>query len=511
MSADLSNFLMVWTQPDLFALTAIGVFAGIYIGAIPGLSVTMAVSILISFTFSWDVNPALALIGGIFMGGVYGGSRSAILLNIPGAPSAIATAFDGYPLAKRGEAGIAIGISTVMSVVGGFLGIVALAVGAPAISEFALLFAPRDYFLLAIMGLLLVGSLSGESVAKGLFAGALGVAIGMVGLDPMTAESRFTFDTIELMNGIPYVVAMIGLFGISEALVQLHHLETPLVKQDVSRIVPPWSLVRKYLPLAFRSSATGVVIGALPGTGGDIAALMAYDQAKRSVKNPSHPFGHGAYEGLVAPEAANNAAVGGAFIPMLTLGIPGDAVTAVIIGALYIHGLKPGPMMMIETPHLFWFTVGNLTLATIFLLIFGLMGIRLFVKMVECPKGVLIPLIVILSVVGTYSIQNSVVHVYWMLGFGIAGYFLKTYGFEVGPIILGMILGPLMDASYRRAVLSTQDSFSLFLWDLASNPITFVLAVSVVLLLLSQTPFWRPVRTGLLRVMWWRRGGLPSL
>jgi putative tricarboxylic transport membrane protein len=486
----LSYFAMSWLDPSLLLLTAIGTFAGIYIGAIPGLSVTMAVSILISFTFKWPVNEALALIAGIFTGGVYGGSRSAILLNIPGAPSAIATTLDGYPLAQRGEAGVAIGISTVMSVIGGFVGIAALAVAAPAISEFALKFAPRDYLLLAVMGILLVGSLSGESLAKGVFAGALGVVIGMVGLDPMTAEGRFTFDRIELTGGIPYIAAMIGFFGVAEVLVQLHHVAVKPVKQNVSKIIPSWSLILKYLPLSIRSSALGVVIGALPGTGGDIAALMAYDQAKRTVKNPSRPFGQGAYEGVVAPEAANNAAVGGAYVPMLTLGIPGDAVTAVIVGALFIHGLKPGPLLMIETPHLFWFTVGNLTLANIFLLIFGLTGIRLFAKMVECPKGILMPLILVLSAVGTYAIQNNAVDIYWMLGFGVIGYFLKIYGFQVGPVILGVILGPLMDVSYRRAVISTQDSVPGFLWELVANPLSLLLTLSLCLLLVNQTPLW---------------------
>lgn len=495
--ASLSYFLMSWLDPSLLLLTAAGTLAGIYVGAIPGLSVTMAVSILISFTFTWDVTPALALIAGVFTGGVYGGSRSAILLNIPGAPAAIATALDGYPLAQRGEAGAAIGLSTVMSVLGGFVGIAALAVAAPAISDFALMFAPRDYLLLAVLGLLLVGSLSGESLAKGLYAGALGVTLGMVGLDPMTAEGRFTFGTIQLMGGIPYVAAMIGFFGVAEALAQLHRLHVAPVKQDVSRILPPWRLVRRHLPLSLRSSAIGVVIGALPGTGGDIAALMAYDQAKRTVREPSRPFGEGAWEGVVAPEAANNAAVGGAYVPMLTLGIPGDAVTAVIIGALFIHGLKPGPMLMIETPHLFWFTVGNLVLANIFLLVFGLTGVRAFAKIVECPRGLLIPLILVLSVVGTYAIQNSVVDVYWMLGFGIFGYFLKMYGFQVGPVILGMILGPLMDTSYRRAVISVNDSLPDLALDLVTNPLSLGLTLAVVGLLMLQTPAWAALRARL--------------
>jgi putative tricarboxylic transport membrane protein len=472
--------------------------AGIYVGAIPGLSVTMAASILISFTFKWDVNEALALIAGVYMGGVYGGSRTAILLNIPGAPSAIATAIEGYPMAKRGEAGEAIGLTTVMSVFGGFVGILALALFAPVISSFAIMFTSRDYLLLGMIGILLVGTLSGESFAKGAFAGALGVLIGMVGLDPMTAEGRFTFGTITLMGGIPYVVAMIGFFGVAEAFVQLHGLNKPVIKQKIDRIIPRFSDVKRYFWLAMRASGIGTVIGALPGTGGDIAALLAYDDAKRTTKNPDVPFGEGAKEGLIAPEVANNAAVGGAFVPMLTLGIPGDAVTAVIIGALYIHGLKPGPMLLVETPHLFWFIVGNLALANLFLLVFGLTGIKVFTKIVECPKAILIPLIIILSAVGSYAIQNNPVDIYWMLLFGVIGYFLKTYGFQVGPIILGVILGPMMDSNYRRAMIGARGDIGTFFWDFASHPISLVLSVAFLLMLLSQTPLW-PVIKSLVR------------
>jgi putative tricarboxylic transport membrane protein len=340
-------FLISWTDPWLIFLTAIGTFAGIYVGAIPGLSVTMATSILISFTFKWDVNEALALISGIFFGGVYGGSRTAILLNIPGAPSAIATAIEGYPLAKRGEAGEAIGLTTVMSVLGGFVGILALALFAPVISKFALMFQSRDYLLLGIIGIFLVGTLSGESFAKGVFAGALGVLIGMVGLDPLTAEGRFTFGSIHLLGGIPYVAAMIGFFGVAEALVQLHTLNTPAMRQKIDRIIPKISDIKKYFWLAMRASGIGTIIGALPGTGGDIAALLAYDDAKRSTIKPERPFGTGNREGLVAPEAANNAAVGGAHIPMLTLGIPGDATSFLV----YCWQFDPGERVLAD----FWF------------------------------------------------------------------------------------------------------------------------------------------------------------
>ena len=493
MMQSLDYFLMAWTNPYLLFLIASGTFAGIYIGAIPGLSVTMAVSILISFTFKWPVNEALALISGIFLGGVYGGSRSAILLNIPGAPAAIATALDGYPLAQRGEAGAAIGLTTIMSVIGGFVGILALAVAAPALADFALMFAPRDYLLLAIWGILLVGALSGGSLAKGIFAGALGVLIASVGLDPMTAEPRFTFGSVQMTAGISYVAAMIGFFGVAEVLVQLHGLKTKPVKQNVSKIIPSWALVRKHLPLSLRTSGIGVVVGALPGAGGDIAALMAYDHAKRSVKNPSRPFGQGAQEGLVAPETANNAAVGGAYIPMMTLGIPGDAVTAVIIGALYIHGLKPGPMLMIETPHLFWFIVGTLVLANLFLLVFGLTGIKLFAKLVETPKAILLPMILVLSAVGAYAINNNPVDVYWMLGLGILGYFLKMYGYQVGPIILGMILGPLMDRSYRQAMISAEGQPLQFATEFFTSPLSLAILLALTLTLLSQTPLWKRV------------------
>ncbi|MFK7856560.1 MAG: tripartite tricarboxylate transporter permease [Granulosicoccus sp.] len=490
----LAFFSIAWSDPWLLFLTAAGTFAGIYVGAIPGLSVTMATSILISFTFKWQVNEALALISGVFIGGVYGGSRTAILLNIPGAPSAIASALDGYPMAKKGAAGEAIGLTTLMSVFGGFIGILALALFAPVISSFALMFNSRDYLLLGLIGITLVGTLSGESFAKGAFAGALGVLISMVGLDPMTAEGRFTFGSVTLMGGIPYIAAMIGFFGVAEALIQLRQIDLPVVKQKIGRIIPRPSSIKKYFWLAMRASGIGTIIGALPGTGGDIAALLAYDHAKRSTKEPETAFGEGATEGLVAPEAANNAAVGGAHIPMLTLGIPGDAVTAVIIGALFIHGLKPGPLLLVETPHLFWFIVGALTLANCFLLVFGLTGVRIFTKIVECPKAVLVPLIIILSAVGTYAIQNNPAHVYWMLLFGFVGYLLKLYDFPVGPIILGVILGPMMDSNYRRAMLGARGDVGTFFWNFVSHPITCVLSIALISILISQLPFFKKIR-----------------
>lgn len=482
----LTNLLLPFTQPILLFFLAIGTFAGIYIGAIPGLSVTMAVSLLISFTFSWDMLPAIAVMIGINVGGVYGGSRSAILLNIPGAPAAVATTFDGYPLAQKGEAGKAIGTTVVQSFLGGIIGTLFLGFGAPAVASFALAFAPRDYFLLAIMGLMLVGSLGCESAARGIFAAAIGVFVGTIGIDMVTGQPRFTFGNVYLMNGVSYIVAMIGLFGMSEALYQLRDLSVYPVKQKVDKIIPEWKNVLKYLPLSIRTSLMGVLVGALPGTGGDLAALLAYDHAKRTVKNPEVPFGQGAIEGLVAPESANNAAIGGAYIPMLTLGIPGDAVTAIIIGALYIHGLKPGPMFMKERPDIFWLMVGGMVIANIFLLVFGFMGIKLFAKIVEVPKQILMPAIIILSVVGAYSINNNIMDVYWMLGFGLVGYLFKIYNMPLGPVVLGVILSSLLEQNYRRAVSMVGNSIPGFLIDIVTHPISLVLLLAIVVMIVGQ-------------------------
>lgn len=471
-------------DPSLIVLIAMGTFAGIYVGALPGLSVTMAASLLISFTFSWDSFSAFALMTGVFTGGVYGGSRSAILLNIPGAPAAIATSFDGYPLARLGMAEEAIGTATIQSVFGGFVGILVMIFATPLISLIALRFAPRDYFLVAVMGLLLVGGLGGKSPVKGILMGMLGIILGLVGMDPFTGEGRFTFGILSFMGGIDYVVAMIGLFGISEALMQIKLVGKPIVQQRLDKIVPPWKETFRHIPLSLRASAIGAFIGALPGTGGDIAALLAYDHARRTVKNPSRPFGEGAIEGVIAPEAANNAAIGGAFIPMLTLGIPGDSVTAIFLGALFIHGLRPGPMMMIEKPEIFWFFTTALIFSNIFLLIFGMMGIKLFSKIVEIPKPKIIPIILVLSVVGAYSIRGRALDLILVVVFGVLGYVLKDHEYPIGPIILGMILGPMIDSNYRRAVLSSGDPLNMIL-EMISNPISIVLTLVLTFLVIS--------------------------
>ena len=492
----IEGFFIPFLHPELILYIAAGVFVGIYVGAIPGLSVTMAVSLLISFTFSWDVWPALAVMIGIFSGGVYGGARSAILLNIPGAPAAIASAFDGYPLAKMGLAGEAMGLSTTQAVIGEFFGIFIMAVGAPIVSSMALLFMPRDYFLLAFMGLFLVGSLTeGGSLVKAFITACFGILVGLIGMDPETGQGRMHFDNGYLLGGINFVIVMIGTFGISEALMQLKTKSEP-VKQSISRIRPTWNVIADNIPLTLRASTIGVIIGALPGTGGDIAALMAYDHAKRSVKNPyPKPFGQGAYQGLVAPESACASAIGGAFIPMMTLGIPGDSVTAVLIGALIIHGLRPGPMLMREQPEFFWMMVGALLISNIFLYIFGMTGIRLFSKIVEIPKSIIIPIIIILTMVGGYSIQNSVADIYWMIMFGIVGYFMKAYKFPIAAMVLGVILSPIIDTNFRRGVALERGDAIHFFTGMLTSPISLTLLLIMAASVFVQTPYWDKVKT----------------
>lgn len=489
MDPNIINIFLPFMDFKLFILIALGTFIGIYVGAIPGLSGTMAVSLLISFTFGWETNSALAIMIGIYTGSVYGGSRSAILLNIPGAPAAVATALDGYPLAQKGEAGRAIGIVTVQSFIGGFIGIAFLAFATPLVSRLALSFAPIDYFLLSMMGLMLVGTLGSKSKAKGFLMGGLGLILGMVGMDPFSGKARLTFGQFGLLSGVDYITAMIGLFGASEVLVQILNRDAPTIKQKVDKIIPSFRTVLDYLPLTLRSGVIGTIVGALPGAGGDIAALLSYDLAKRTVRKPKVPFGEGAIEGLVAPETANNAVIGGAFIPMLTLGIPGDSVTAIIIGALFIHGLKPGPMMMAETPHLFWYIVGACIIANIAMLVFGLTGVKLFVKIVDMPKSVLYPVIIALSVIGAYSVNANVVDIFWMLGFGMVGYILKTYDYPVAPMVLGIILANMVETNLRRAVMA-EGSILGTARILFNSPITIVLLVFIVLMLVAQSKWF---------------------
>lgn len=483
----LPYFLLPFTTPSLLLLVALGTLGGIIIGAIPGLSVTMGVALLLSLTFSWELYESIALMLGVYVGGVFGGSRSAILVNIPGSPAAVATSFDGYPMAQKGEAKLALTLTTLASFIGGIIGITVLAIGAPSVAKIALNFGQRDYLLLALLGLLLVGGLSKGSLEKGIFSASLGVIIGLIGIDPIGGAHRFTFGSFSLLNGVDFVVAILGLFGLAEILFQMRNLHQKAAFSSMKKVAfPTVAFLLKFLPLTLRVSVMGVLIGALPGAGGEIAALLGYDHAKQTFKNPNKPFGEGAHAGVIAPEAANNAAIGGALIPLLTLGIPGDAVTAIFIGALFVHGLQPGPLLMVQSGDLFWMMVGSAALANIFLLIFGLGIVRIFVRVITVPNQILLPIISVITVVGSYALNNSVMDVYWMLGFGFFGFLMKIYKFPVAPMVLGIILGPLVDSSFRRAYLAS-DGMGDFLLGFITTPITLILTLAFLLALFSHT------------------------
>ena len=336
------------------------------------------------------------------------------------------------------------------------------------------------------MGMMMVGSLGCKSLTRGLISAGLGIFLGTVGMDPLTAVRRFTFGMPYLNSGVNFIVALIGLFGASEALIQLTELKTKPIKQKVDKIIPSWKQTLKYLPLTIRSAIVGVLVGALPGAGGDMAALLTYDQARRWAKNPEVPFGKGAIEGIVAPETANNAAIGGAFIPMLTLGIPGDAVTAVMIGALMVHGLRPGPNLMTDSPVMFNLIVSCLLFGTIFLLIFGLTGIKIFTKIVEIPKAILMPIILVLSVIGSYAINNNLYDIFWMFGFGVIGYFMKRYDYPIGPMVLGVILCNLLETNFIRGI-RLSGSLGGLAGRMFSSPISLVLFVLIIFLGVSQS------------------------
>lgn len=488
--------LLPITDVKLLLIIAFGTFAGVILGAIPGLSVTMAVALLLSLTFSWDLFPALALMIGVYFGGVFGGSRPAILMNMPGGPSSVATSFDGFPLSQRGEARLALSLTTIFSGIGGIIGIIVLATAAPLVSKFAIQFSPRDFFLVAMLGLLLVGSLSKGSLAKGIFTAGLGVLIGLIGMDPLDGSQRFTFGSISLMNGVNFIVALLGLFGLSEVLYQLRslHLRGTLAKLNKAITVPILRYVFKFLPLSIRTSLIGVLVGALPGVGADIASLLGYDHAKSTVKKPSRPFGKGSYEGVIAPESANNAALGGAFIPMLTLGIPGDAVTAIFVGALFIQGLNPGPLLMTNNPDIFWVMIGISLVANIFMIIFGLMIVKIFMRIVVTPKPILLPIIAVISVIGTYAINNSIVDIYWMLLFAIIGLFLKINNFSVGPMVLGIILGPIIEINFRRAYISADSNPIEFITSFFTSPISLILTIGFLFAAFVQTPWYSQLK-----------------
>ncbi len=457
-----SNLLQFNILLILFA----GVCVGIIIGSLPGLTATMGVALFLPITFAMDPVPGLLLLIGVYFGAIYGGSIAAVLLNTPGTPASAATALDGYPMTLQGKAGKALGISVISSGVGALISVSMLALISPQLAEIALNFGSAEMFALAFFGLSIISSISGESLLKGLIAGVSGLLISTIGMDPMTSYPRFTFDSLTLLNGISFIPVMIGLFAVSEAFVSLE--EQLKDKGGVKNIVasyalPKWREFKALWVSIIRSSFLGSFIGIIPGAGADIAAFVAYNEAKRfSTKEEKEQFGKGIPKGVASAEAANNGVTGGAMVPLLTLGIPGDAVAAVLLGALIVQGIQPGPQLFQTNGDLIYTLFAGMFLAAIFMVILGLLGIRLFTKILLVPKTILVPTILVLSVVGAYAINNNFFDVYVMVGAGIIGYFMKKYGFPASPVVLALILGPMAESEFRRSLVLSQGSYEIF-------------------------------------------------
>lgn len=459
----------------------IGCIIGLIMGALPGLTVTMTIVLVVSLTFGWDMIPALAFIIGAFSGGVMGGSISAIALNIPGTAAAVSTVFDGYPMKLNGEANNALGISLFVSLIGGLFGLLVLAFVGPLLGKIALKFGPQEYFLITMWGITLVAVLSQGKIIKGLIAAFIGIFIGMVGMDPITGLMRFTFGTKILSGGINYIAAMIGLFGMKEVLVQLKRSKTFKIDESyrIKDLIPKKDIIKRVTPTVIWSAVIGWIIGLLPGTGGDIGSLVAYGATKSIVKNPNRPFGEGAYEGVAAPETANDAAIGGALTTMLTLGIPGDSITAVMIGAFYMHGLLPGPTFMITERKYFYYILIFLALGTVFAYLIGLLGANIMLKVLKFPKWALVPCITLLCIIGSYALQNSMKDVIFMIFFGIIGYLFEKCDYPVSPIVLGIILGPMIETNFRQALISSR-GFTKLITSFFTRPLALIILILVI-------------------------------
>lgn len=454
--------LRFFADPMMFVYSAFGVLVGIVFGALPGLTATMTIAVFIPFTFGVPAVQSFAFLLGLYSGAVYGGSVSAILINIPGTPSAIATGFDGYPMCQQGRAGEAIGVSTIASGLGGFFSVLVLAFAAPLVASIALKFSAEEYVGITLIGLSIIAIISPGSTVKGLMAGTLGLIIGTVGLDPIGSYPRMVFNTPELFDGVSTIPVMIGMYGLSEMLIQISDAKHfTIVSQKLKNVLPSLKKVIKLVPTIFRSSIIGVIIGAIPAAGGSIAALVSYGQEKRFSRNRDK-LGTGIPEGIAAPEAANNASTGGALIPMMTLGIPGDPMTAVLMGGLIIQGLRPGPMLFQQQMPFVSSIFISLLVSVLFMTILGLAGARWFSRLISTPKRFLIPSILLFCLIGSFAINNSMFDIGVLIASGIIGFALRKAGFPVAPVILGLILGPMFESNMRRSLMLSEGNWTTF-------------------------------------------------
>ncbi|MCQ3816974.1 tripartite tricarboxylate transporter permease [Staphylococcus xylosus] len=476
----LKDSLLTIIEPTNIMLVVLGLLVGIFLGALPGIGSSMAIVLALPFTYFLDVLPAIALLSTIYVGSAYGGSITAILFNTPGTPEAVATTFDGYPMSQQGKSKKALGLAISSSAFGGIFAVILMFSLASILSEVAFKIHASEYFALAILGMTVISALGTSNMVKAIISGLIGIFISTIGLDPLTATDRFTFNTLELMNGIDYIPIMIGAFALGEVFSQITN-SSPQNLNTSSKLSQGMFKFKDFFVYkwtALKSATIGSLLGILPGTGGAIASFVSYGVAMKTDKNPEE-FGKGKAEGVVAPETSNNAAAGVSMIPTLILGIPGSPTTAVILAALVLQGVQPGPQLMADQPILLYSIFLAMLFASVMTLVAGRAGVQVFTLLLKAPYSIIATFIIILSLLGAYATNNDLLNVWIMLLFGVVGYLMKIYHFSIASLILGIVLGPLMETSLRRHLLINNGDFlSLF-----HSPITVILLVISILII----------------------------
>ena len=474
----------------------IGVVVGTAIGVLPGIGPVTTVAMLVPLTFGMNPTAALIMLAGIYYGSQYGGSTTAILINTPGETSSVMTCLDGYQMARQGRAGPALGMAAIGSFIAGTISVVLLMLLARPLIRVALEFGPAEYFAIMLLALLTLGGLTGESVVKGLLMAAFGLLLGTVGGDPMTGTPRFTFREPSLLDGLEFLPVTIGLFAVAEVLTTVtRSLAHDVYAAPIRGLLPSradWWACRWTLP---RASLIGFVVGVLPGAGATLASIIAYLTEKRLSRHPER-FGTGVIEGVAAPETANNAASGGAMVPLLTLGVPGSGTTAIMLGALMLWGLRPGPLLFEKNPDLVWGLIASMYIGNVLLLVLNLPLIGLWVRLLSVPPRILMPLILLFCFTGTYAVSGNPFDLWVMVVFGIVGFVLQRYGYPVAPIVLGLILGPMLETHFRRALIISRGDYAIFL----QRPIAAVLLAVAAIYLLAPVVAWA-----------WRRRRVPAV
>ena len=479
-----AGFQIVFQPMNLF-LCFLGVLMGTLVGVLPGLGPVTAMSLLLPTTFAMSPVQAIIMLAGIYYGAMYGGSTTSILVNIPGESASVVTCLDGYQMARNGRAGAALGISAFGSFIAGTLGIIGLMLVAPPLAAMALQFGPPEYFSLVVMGLTILTFLASGPMWKSLLMAAFGLFLSCIGMELISAKARFTFDIVELSDGVGLVPLVMGLFGISEVMLNIEQsAERTIFESKIKNLLPTLGDWRASIPPILRGSFMGFFLGVLPGGGTVISSFASYAIEKKLSKYPEK-FGTGVIEGVAGPESANNAATSGCFIPLLSLGVPTTGTMALLLGTLIMHGVQPGPMLVNEHPDIFWGTVASMYVGNVMLLVLNLPLIGLWVKLLKVPYAILFPLILLFCLIGAFSLNNSVVDIFFVAFFGLVGYLLRKFRYEAAPLVLAFVLGPLMEVNLRQSLLMSDGSPFIFF----TRPISGVLiSVAVVLLVFPLIP-----------------------